>query len=333
MSGDFEKQGAQPIITELTWGIGAYSIQMKRSGRRAETITVTAPNFRREISGAGLGRLGSFKYFDTSMLPILAMRLEERAGGRGTATDQEQKALREVTHIFMRYLSVLSGGVHAFAPVRSRPERTYNPIEESPRSEGSHVPMVLAKTFFTERNRWEQIRSALNDFGEASGIFQEISVRPLGQAESDPFQIVVKIAGPPSNLIDVGYGVSQVLPIIVDLLLNQSSRTYLLQQPEVHLHPRAQAELGSFLAGFVKETNSRLVVETHSDYIIDRLRSDIRDSKNLTCNDVLILFFERQDLDIKIHPINIDERGNLRKVPQGYRSFFLQEQQLLLGIA
>lgn len=131
----------------------------------------------------------------------------------------------------------------------------------------------------------------------------------------------------------MGYGVSQVLPIIVDLLLNQSSRTYLLQQPEVHLHPRAQAELGSFLAGFVKETNSRLVVETHSDYIIDRLRSDIRDNKNLSCDEVLILFFERQELDVKIHPINIDERGNLRKVPHGYRSFFLQEQQLLLGIA
>ena len=62
----FEKQGAQPIITDLTWDIGAYSIRIKRTGRRAEAITVTAPNFRQEITGASLGRLGSFKYFDTS---------------------------------------------------------------------------------------------------------------------------------------------------------------------------------------------------------------------------------------------------------------------------
>jgi hypothetical protein len=329
----FEKQGAQPVLTDLSWTIGQYSLHLKRSGRRTESVSVRAPGFEEDIVGDTLGRLSSSQYFDTSMLPVLAMRMEEGARDKGKSIDQVQKIFFSIYRTFMPHLGVLSGGVHAFAPVRSRPERTYNPVEESPRSEGSHVPMILAKTFFTERGRWQDIKSALNNFGKASGIFREISVRPLGQSESDPFQIVVKIAGPPSNLIDVGYGVSQILPIVVDLLLNRSSRTYLLQQPEVHLHPRAQAELGSFLAGFVKQTNSRLLVETHSDYIIDRLRSDIRDKKNLSSDDILILFFERQDFDVRIHPINIDKRGNLKRVPQGYRSFFLQEQQLLLGIA
>jgi hypothetical protein len=329
----FEKQGAQPVITDLVWNIGVYSIQLKRSGRKTEMVTVNTPGFRQEITGERLGRIGSSLYFDASMLPLLAMRIEERSREGGISGQQGERVLRELYHIFGRHLHLLSGGVHAFAPVRSRPVRTYNPIEESPSSEGSHIPMVLAKTYFTEGGRWQQIKSALKNFGNASGIFQDISVRPLGKPESDPFQIVVKIAGPPSNLIDVGYGVSQILPIVVDLLLNRSSRTYLLQQPEVHLHPRAQAELASFLATFVRETQSRLVIETHSDYIIDRLRSDIRAGKNISCDDVILLFFERQGLDVKIQPIGVDHRGNLKAVPHGYRAFFLQEQQSLLGIA
>ena len=326
-----ERQGAQPIITDLTWSAGPYGVRLKRSGRRIDAVEVIAPDFKHEISGEKLGRLASSSYFDTSMFPLLAVRMEERSQNDQTRRTL-QSVLQQIYRAFRPHLRLLSSGVYAFAPVRSRPERTYNPVDDSPRSEGSHVPMVLAKTFFTERSRWQRVEASLNGFGESSGIFQEISVRPLGKSESDPFQIVVKIAGPPSNLIDVGYGVSQVLPIIADLLLDNSSRLYLLQQPEVHLHPRAQAELGSFLATFVKETNSQLVVETHSDYIIDRLRTDVRLGKGISCDDIIVLFFERHGLDVRIHPIRIDRRGNLIGVPGAYRRFFLQEQQLLLGV-
>ena len=68
-----------------------------------------------------------------------------------------------------------------------------------------------------------------------------------------PFQLKIKVRGPNSNIIDVGYGVSQILPILVHILsphpLSQWQNTYfLLQQPEVHLHPTAQAQLSSLLA-------------------------------------------------------------------------------------
>src|SRR5881396_1662040 len=74
------------------------------------------------------------------------------------------------------------------------------------------------------------------------------------------------------NLVDVGYGVSQALPILVDTLQRPAAdEVFLLQQPEVHLHPRAQAELGSF---FVSQAGKkrRFVIETHSDYLVDRVR-------------------------------------------------------------
>ena len=80
------------------------------------------------------------------------------------------------------------------------------------------------------------------------------------------------------NLIDVGYGVSQVLPLLVELLpILSGASLFLLQQPEVHLHPSAQAALGSLFCTTVRASGRQLIVETHSEYIIDRIRMDIRD--------------------------------------------------------
>jgi predicted ATPase len=125
---------------------------------------------------------------------------------------------------------------------------------------------------------------------------------------------------------------SQVLPIIVDLISSNQPRNYLLQQPEVHLHPRGQAELGTFLATVVKETNNWIFIETHSDYIIDRLRSDIRKGRHLLPEMVSILFLERIGIETKIHQLYIDDNGNLQNVPENYRQFIMDEERRLLGI-
>ena len=95
------------------------------------------------------------------------------------------------------------------------------------------------------------------------------------------------------NLVDVGYGVSQALPILVDTLQRPAAdEVFLLQQPEVHLHPRAQAELGSF---FVSQAGKkrRFVIETHSDYLVDRVRMEIRRG-NIRAQDVSLLSFRTE---------------------------------------
>jgi hypothetical protein len=220
---------------------------------------------------------------------------------------------------------------YAFAPVRTRPRRTYDPLKDVPDPEGSHVPMILVKAFTTDSAASVQLREAIDAFGRASGLFTDIDIRRIGRKEGDPFQLQVKIAGSGINLVDVGYGVSQVLPIIVDAIREPSQSTFLLQQPEVHLHPRAQAELGSFLATLAKQQQKRFIVETHSDYMLDRIRMDIRDGKNLKPSDVVILYFERIGGVGQIRTIEIDSFGNLIDAPPGYRQFFLEEERRLLG--
>ena len=77
---------------------------------------------------------------------------------------------------------------------------------------------------------------------------------------SDPFQLQVKVrTGPHANIMDVGYGISQSLPILVDLMHEEQS-VFLLQQPEVHLHPRGQAQLASLFIESCKKRGNRFLV-------------------------------------------------------------------------
>ena len=161
-------------------------------------------------------------------------------------------------------------------------------------------------------------------------MFSDIRVRRHGKQISDPFQLQVKTrSSTPANIMDVGYGVSQSLPILVDIYSHHNS-VFLLQQPEVHLHPRAQAELATIFANSARQRGNIFMIETHSDYIVDRMRILVRQEK-IRAEDVSILYFEPMKNAVQIHSIELDNDGNLEQVPPGYRDFFLRESDRLLG--
>ena len=226
---------------------------------------------------------------------------------------------------------------YASAPVRSRPRRTYDPAPPSRDPEGENVPMYLSTAFFEDKKAWEALKGALEGFGREAGLFDEMSVRALGKRGSEPFQMHVRkygshAKGPMRNLIDVGYGVSQVLPILTELFRDSRTAMFLLQQPEVHLHPSAQAALGSLFCR-IAAARRQLVIETHSDHLLDRVRMDVRDGRSkLKPEDVSILFFERGDLDVRIHSLRLDAEGNVQGAPPGYRRFFMDETRRSLKL-
>ena len=221
----------------------------------------------------------------------------------------------------------------ASAPVRSKPRRTYDPARPTRDPEGDYIPMYLADLNFRDKQVWAALKDRLEQFGKSSGLFEEISIRPLGKKGSEPFQVQVKRPGasqrghkgPWRNLIDVGYGVNQALPLITELLRPDAPPLFLLQQPEVHLHPSAQAALGSLFC-HVAGPQRQLVVETHSDHLINRVRMDVRDGvTDLQPEDVSILYFQREDLDVRIHSLRIDDEGNILGAPDSYGQFFMDE--------
>lgn len=222
--------------------------------------------------------------------------------------------------------------VTALAPLRTRPHRTYDKLIEEFKPEGDHIPLVLARILVDEADKKEQpLTKALEDFGQDSGLFKKITVRRMGRSPSDPFQLRVKSAGPDVNLVDVGYGVSQALPIVVDSILAPKNSVVLVQQPEVHLHPRAQAALGRFFCALAVADNKRFVIETHSDYLVDRSRMAVANGV-IPAGDVTIAFLERKGLDVQIHQLRLDAMGNVMSSPPAYRAFFLEEEiRLLMG--
>lgn len=225
----------------------------------------------------------------------------------------------------------------ASAPTRSRPRRTYDPMTLAPDSEGDYVPSYLANLYRRNADEWQLLKSRLEEFGRTSELFDEISVRSFGKSDGDPFQLQVRKfgnrrKGPWRNLIDVSYGVSQALPVLTELLRGRVLAMFLLQQPELHLHPQVQAALGTLFCS-VAAKGRQLVIETDSDYIIDRVRMDVRDqTTGLRPEDVSILYFEPGDLEVKIHSITIDGYGNLDGAPPGYRQFFADELTRSIGL-
>ena len=219
----------------------------------------------------------------------------------------------------------------SIAPIRTKPKRTYDQFTETFNPEGDHIPFVLARILgeAPASKQEESLISALTRFGAESGLFKNVAVRRLGDKPGDPFQLMVTVAGKPANLLDVGYGVSQALPVVVQSILAAKERLLLLQQPEVHLHPKAQAALGSFFVDMVVDGEKHLVVETHSDYIVDRVRQEVAAGK-IPPDSVQLLFFEKQGMETTIHPITIDELGNVENAPPSYREFFLKEEMNIL---
>ncbi len=155
----------------------------------------------------------------------------------------------------------LRSRIISVAPLRAKPKRTYDPVSETASPGGEHIPMLMMRLDHVEKNRWQSLHNELVEFGKDSGLFSAIKVRRHGKQVHDPFQLQVKAqSGAYSNIMDVGYGVSQSLPILVELLSEvdkktrsfpdsrRHGKTFLLQQPEVHLHPRGQAELANLFA-------------------------------------------------------------------------------------
>lgn len=220
---------------------------------------------------------------------------------------------------------------YAMSPLRTEPKRTYDESSDLDFTPGGgHIPRVLSQLDFENDTIKNEIFDSLNEFGRSAGLFDSIKVKHHGSRPNDPFQVRVVTQGPAANLADVGYGVSQALPILVEVLKGARNEQFILQQPEVHLHPRAQAALGSFFVNAVALQKKHFVIETHSDYLIDRIRLEVANGK-IKSENVQILFFDRPGFDVKILEMGLDSDGNILDAPPSYRSFFLNEEMRLMS--
>lgn len=231
---------------------------------------------------------------------------------------------------------VLMPFIFSTAPVRSRPKRTYDPIRESYDPEGSDVPTRLMRMQAADKEAWQKLLKLLADFGKEAQMFNSLEVRHFGESTSDPFQILVNVDGAKINIIDVGYGISQILPVLFrafEPVVRGSARwpaatILLMQQPEVHLHPKAQAVFASSLVSLTKQSGRSFIVETHSRNIIDRVRIEITRG-NIDHEDVSLIYLQPErnssGRTVKAHNITFDREANMVDEPPHYAEFLMEE--------
>lgn len=218
------------------------------------------------------------------------------------------------------------------APIRSKPRKTYDEFSLEFTPEGDHTPYLIKKQL-SSKSGSQKFKKYLRDVGLESGLFKEVKIRNYGRGVGAPFQLDVVLDEHPLGVGSVGYGVSQALPVIVEVFSREENTWFAIQQPEVHLHPKAQAALGELFFKLSSLQNKKFVIETHSDYTIDRFRICLKKGELVNNPKSQIIFFERDGKENKIYPIEIYDNGDLSEdQPPSYREFFLKEEMNLLGL-
>ncbi|MDI9882280.1 AAA family ATPase [Flectobacillus longus] len=120
-----------------------------------------------------------------------------------------------------------------------------------------------------------------------------------------------------ASLTDVGFGISQFLPIIVADFQLKDDSCLAVSQPEIHLHPKIQATLGDYFARQIKKTEKQYIVETHSEYLINRLRLLIVKGE-LNPDDVKLYYMENDGDKTTTYKIELTTDGQIKNAPQGF---------------
>lgn len=198
------------------------------------------------------------------------------------------------------------------------------------------LPMYAATpgVFWRERgyavnpiSDWDDgLREHLSVAGRELGLFSEIDVSAGPDAH---YEIRVRQSREWYNIVDTGFGVSSILPLLHAMYVQPEGTTFLLQQPEVNIHPSAQVRLAEMMA----KSPYRFVIETHSDHLIDQFRICVMENV-LQPDELRIAYFEldpEREASV-IHNISVDAAGNFDGAPASYRRFFLDQTDRLLGL-
>lgn len=206
-----------------------------------------------------------------------------------------------------------------------RGEHTASILELHKNKKIHYIPSANFKDPVIDRRTVTRtLEAAVSDWLQYLGVASSVKSRDQGKLGHE-----LKVGLPNSDsthdLTHVGVGVSQVLPILVMCLLADTDSTLVFEQPELHLHPKVQTLLGDFFLSMAL-CKKQCIVETHSEYFIDRLRFRIAAAtpeKELN-SQTKIYFVEKPSQGSAFREVVINEYGAISDWPEG---FFDQSQQ------
>jgi predicted ATPase len=169
------------------------------------------------------------------------------------------------------------------------------------------------------------LKVALDSWARYLGVAHQIKIETAGQSGFS-WQVVHLAGQKPLPLTAVGVGVSQILPILVMGLLAPSDTLLIVEQPELHLHPRVQARLGDFFVGLSK-CKKQCLIETHSENLVNQLRYHIAQAGGQDKSDCMIYFVDQDEKGAaRFEPVEISAKGNILNWPEGFFDETMQQE-------
>jgi hypothetical protein len=217
-------------------------------------------------------------------------------------------------------------------PLREPPDRLYIwpgnvPIEVGWRGENT-VQAILAASGrelnWRTRGRLQPFQATIASRLESMGLVDSFSVREIAPDRNE-YEVLVKASGHQEEvkLTDVGFGVSQALPVVVQCFYAAPHSTVLIEQPELHLHPAVQSSLANVFVDAIKarengaERGVQLIVESHSDHLLRRLQRLIAEGR-VPASDVAIYFCYSGKEGSDIDRLELDSYGDIANWPPDF---------------
>ena len=151
------------------------------------------------------------------------------------------------------------------------------------------------------------------------GLVDDFSIKSTDAIERF-YEVIVKIGDAESALMDVGFGVSQVLPVIAMLLSAPTGSIVLLEQPELHLHPNAQSALADLMLHAAEKRGLQLIVESHSEHLLRRLQRRIAEAEQAFARpeNIKMYFCAPSEEGSTICKVEVDKYGQIANWPPNF---------------
>jgi len=222
--------------------------------------------------------------------------------------------------------------IHYLGPLREYPQRQYTWAGERPEHVGWRGERVIDAILAARERRINPGRKkrryrfevVIARWLKQMGLIESFEVRPIAEGRRD-FEVLVKSTGvtTSANLTDVGFGVSQVLPVLVECFYATHGSTIIMEQPEIHLHPSVQASLADLFIEAVhawedgRARGIQLLVESHSEHLLRRLQRRIAEEV-IDRASVAIYVCRSGASGSRIEPLDVDLYGNITNWPDSF---------------
>ena len=299
--------GGNPTVRSLAYSSGGLTFHLERQPKGAYQLDKSDPSGMQK--SAQVLRSKQYEPERSVAFPAAAVAALGLDGGK-------------VQDLALDLVEALKGIVY-LGPLRERPQRTYFWNKQSPGDLGNKGEFAIQALLASANDRakptqsggrgWlvEKVSRWLKVLEVADGLSLE------QQGSSVHYEVLVHQGKIKANLVDVGFGVSQVLPVVTLAYFVPEGSTVIIEQPEIHLHPLAQTALANLFVEVAKERRVQFLVETHSENLFRRLQLLIADEQ-LAPEDCRLYFVKRGTENTTLHRLEVDEFGRIKNWPEKF---------------